>query len=119
MRSALGVLALVVLVGLGLLWNHTLSPAAWQRDAVRLHLVDPASAVFRGEFMGKGSSTIWCGEVNARNRMGGMAGFTRYVLLIDPLHRDDAESTSIYFEKRRGDAIDESFEGHWVNYCTR
>lgn len=43
-------------------------------ESVRYLLYDPDSAQFRNQFR-------WCGEVNAKNRMGGYVGFTRYVVL--------------------------------------
>lgn len=45
---------------------------------VRSKLVDPDSAQFRNQ-SGK------CGEVNAKNRMGGYTGFKRYVVLSEEL----------------------------------
>lgn len=61
-------------------WTAHASPEARHREIVRLHLNDPDSAVFRAAFPAKrGGEGIWCGELNARNRTGGMVGFTRYV----------------------------------------
>jgi len=54
-----------------------------QRAFVRAHLIDPESAVFRGDQPSwRGTGDTWCGEVNARNRFGGMVGFTRYVAYV-------------------------------------
>lgn len=56
------------------------SPDAQHREIVRLHLNDPDSAVFRNTRpAARGGPGVWCGELNAKNRMGGMVGFTRYV----------------------------------------
>jgi hypothetical protein len=60
-----------------------------QADYVRLFLNDPDSAQFRDVKQSKRETKAWCGELNARNRMGGMAGFTRYVVLLP----EDARST--------------------------
>ena len=46
------------------------------QSIVKLHLNDPDSAVFRNSFKAKRGKDVWCGEVNAKNRMGGMVGFT-------------------------------------------
>lgn len=51
------------------------------RDAVKAKLNDPGSAEFRGDTVYEvDGSTIVCGEVNARNRMGGYAGFEPYIV---------------------------------------
>ncbi|QNK00726.1 hypothetical protein [Dyella telluris] len=54
--------------------------------AVKDRLNDPDSAKFRGlrinDYHGK---RFVCGEVNARNRMGGLTGFTRFYLPIDDI----------------------------------
>ena len=60
------------------------SPKGRQREAVRKELSDPASAQFRNERPSGRFPNAWCGEVNARNRMGGMAGFARYVVELRP-----------------------------------
>jgi glucose dehydrogenase len=58
---------------------------AWVRDSLN----DPDSAHFKDLWFNK-SYGKWsmCGEVNARNRMGGLVGYTRfYVGVSDVLHR--------------------------------
>lgn len=40
---------------------------------------DPDSVVLRDLRQSKRDKEVWCGEVNARNRMGGMVGFQRFV----------------------------------------
>jgi hypothetical protein len=46
-------------------------------DALKEGLYDPQSAQFRAE--GVGDSGSVCGEVNAKNRLGGYVGFRRFV----------------------------------------
>ena len=58
------------------------SPRGMQRDAVRDQLHDPGSAQFRNERQSPADDAVWCGEVNARNRMGGLVGFTRYMVTL-------------------------------------
>jgi hypothetical protein len=57
------------------------------QEAVRNNLNDPTSATFKGLMLTSyHQHQYMCGEVNARNRMGGLVGFTRfYVPLDDPL----------------------------------
>lgn len=45
--------------------------------AVRAAMVDPASAQFRGVWRNEVTGAV-CGEVNGKNRMGGMNGFTSF-----------------------------------------
>lgn len=79
-------LAVVACAGAGCAYAYLTnwSDSARQRSAVRSLLSDPDSAQFRSERAGPPTAyrpVVWCGEVNARNRAGGMAGFTRYVVM--------------------------------------
>ena len=49
---------------------------------LKMSLVDPESATFRATRVSKERKTIWCGEVNSRNRMGGFAGFAKYIVMM-------------------------------------
>lgn len=60
------------------------SPDDFHRRIVKLHLTDPDSAVFRQPFKAKYGGDVWCGEINAKNRYGGMAGFRRYIAEMPP-----------------------------------
>jgi hypothetical protein len=48
---------------------------------VRLKLKDPDSAQFRKTYFHRGKSgvPVACGQVNAKNSMGGYSGFQRFV----------------------------------------
>ena len=74
-----------------------------QREAVRKELSDPASAEFRNERPSVRFPNAWCGEVNARNRFGGMVGFTRYVVELRPEGAKDGHDIA-FLEKRAGDS---------------
>ncbi len=50
------------------------------RTAVRERLTDPRSAQFQRE---RTSKSAVCGEVNAKNRMGGYVGFQQYLFSTD------------------------------------
>lgn len=96
------------------------SPAGRQREAVRQIMYDPSSAMFRNERASATKQTFWCGEVNGKNRMGGMGGFQRYVVdlqedaklseldvaHLEPVSSDDKVSN----EKVR-------FAAYWNGYC--
>lgn len=87
------------------------------REVVKLHLNDPESARFRFDKVSERAPGVWCGEVNARNRMGGMAGFIRYVVYMpDPYLSDDEEwnyNMSQAFFDDGGDA----FRSKWGMLC--
>lgn len=54
------------------------------RERVRMSLRDAASADFRNVRVHPGASSdekAVCGEVNARNALGGMAGWQRFIVL--------------------------------------
>jgi hypothetical protein len=110
-------------VGVGLmavaaagLWYYEAhkSPKALHRKVVLAYLNDPDSAQFRGAYQSKRDQVVWCGEVNAKNRMGGMVGFSRYVL--------DGTSREVYFDVPNpvGDDAKEAaaaLAGKWRVYC--
>lgn len=80
--------AVVVIVAYVGLWGmifYSMSDTALissAQDAVRDRLADPESAVFRSVGVYEsGSMREVCGEVNARNRMGGMNGFAAFVYI--------------------------------------
>lgn len=85
--------------------------AAWAlsaQDAVRAHLRDGQSAEFRGTFIEHwGGAPVLCGEVNAKNGFGGLAGFQRFYF------RDGAP---VGMEE----AVDhEQFARDWFKFCNR
>jgi len=122
-RSRLAAIAGAVLIAAGALGAYAYatrwSDAARQRAAVRALLTDPESAVFRGEFAGARvlyRPVVWCGEVNARNRMGGMAGFTRYVVMF---RKDETWLERFFFLPIdvMVDSGDPQFATRWETVC--
>lgn len=70
----------------------TIFGAYWQRHAkfeevIKDVLIDPSSAVFKNAYQQNG---YYCGEVNSKNRLGGMTGFERVIT--------DSKASFIYFE---------------------
>lgn len=113
--SVVGI-GIAVLVALGAVYvlKTQFSPEAKQRQIVKSKLNDPESAVFRDDRQSSNpqSTNVWCGEVNARNRMGGMVGFTRYIAEIE-------EDRSLAFLDRitLDDSRDEGFAAQWRAFC--
>jgi len=71
-------------------------------------LVDAPSARYRGEFLSiseDGEMVSLCGEVNSKNRMGGYAGFTRFISVGDG---------QVIFEHQEGSA----FRFVWPVWCS-
>lgn len=74
------------------------------KEAVRAGLKDPDSAKFQNFFTSKyeynGSRLTTCGEVNAKNSLGGYTGFKRYitfgnhVLMVENKENTDVFQTS-------------------------
>lgn len=50
------------------------------KDVVKTRLNDPDSALFRDIKQSARDKEVWCGELNAKNKMGGYVGYTRYVV---------------------------------------
>lgn len=89
------------------------SPEGIVRGFVSERLHDAASAEFRNVRQSPRSQTIWCGEVNGRNRMGGMVGFTRFVV--------DVQLEQLNFAPLR-DSTDPTseaavFRSRWSTFC--
>jgi hypothetical protein len=80
------------------------------KEAVRQGLKDPASAQFREMFVTWNEAV--CGEVNAKNAMGGYVGFTRFIVKEDKVRMspqivlDDADKW-----------LAKGFDEDWKNTC--
>lgn len=94
------------------------SPIGRQEEAIKRYLNDPNSAMFRSERHSKVSKEFWCGEVNAKNRMGGMVGYVRYVV---ELHDDpdlaDLDSPKVENSNRASTSDNYDFNLYWSGYC--
>lgn len=106
-KAALAVGACVVVFGL--IYLGSLQHNAGEK-AVLQHLNDPESARFGDSFQSTRDKSAWCGTVNAKNRMGGYVGATRYVARVgiysgisDVAFEDDSENSV--------------FPGRWKTYC--
>ena len=90
-HPALSIVPSVVL-GAAAFWYFTSSkPESDAIASVKERLSDPGSAQFRNVQAKNGAV---CGEVNAKNKMGGYVGFTRFMYLKGSAHvwRSDPES---------------------------
>lgn len=75
-------------IGLIAYWVHS-APVRAAKAAIEKDLRDPASVQYRGVRV---SGTLYaCGEVNAKNAMGGYVGFTRFV-------SSGTEDAQVYFD---------------------
>lgn len=74
------------------------------QDRIVNRLNDPESARFRNVFISPKGRAI-CGEVNAKNAMGGYVGFRRFISAKD---RAGVEDDGSYFA-----------DTHWVERCIR
>lgn len=121
--AAAGVGLLAAAIGVGW-WQYQEknSPEVLHKKVVLNWLNDPDSAKFRGHFQSVRDREVWCGEVNARNKMGGMVGFTRYVVYLnepeDPadsfneVHIDSPDAVS-----DAGKDAANAFAGRWSSFC--
>lgn len=83
-------------------------------------LLDPESAKLRMAFRSPIDAETYCGEVNARNRMGGMVGYRRFIAWggVDVRAMYDNDADSEITEKR----IEElkkrlKFAESWGHWC--
>lgn len=84
--------------------------------AVLARLNDPDSAKFGKSFKSKRGDDFWCGQVNAKNRMGGYIGMTRYVA--EARFEGANDYSNVVFEdtstsSEQGDL----FNGRWRTFC--
>lgn len=115
-KSVLVVIAVACFVlaagGVAYDWKTNRSPDAVAKSVVKSKLNDPDSAVFRNQFKAqRGGEGVWCGEVNARNRMGGMVGFTRYVVEVYP-DRSIEVLDQVHFDQGQ-----DTFQSKWRLMC--
>lgn len=100
-------------------WQAHWSPAAKSKALVKRKLNDPDSAQFRSHFQAiRGGADSWCGEVNARNRLGGMVGYTRYVATMDESLKnipgiDQDALSAVHFDDNSP-----GFSNKWSLMCT-
>lgn len=107
-----GACVALVLAGVAYDWKTNRSPEALSIAVVKSKLNDPDLAVFRNHQKAKrGGEGVWCGELNARNRMGGMVGFTKYVVAMEP-DRNLAVLDQVHFDDGNTE-----FRGKWSLMC--
>lgn len=100
-------------------WISHWSPAAKSQAVVKRKLFDPDSAQFRAHFpAARGGAEVWCGEVNARNRLGGMVGYTRYVATIDESLADIPGADPDGLSTVKFDDDSDGFRNKWNLMCT-
>jgi len=80
MFRVVSILPLAALAGCQFIPGTEASKLAAGEVQVREALTDPESATFRNTSY-HGATKAVCGEVNAKNRMGGFVGFTRFYAL--------------------------------------
>lgn len=115
-----GGIALAVLFLLGggwLVWSGYLSPEARHKEMVRHLLKDPDSAQFRGVFRSPRDTETWCGALNAKNSMGGLTGFKRYVLTV-PKDLDPVKDRDLFLLLAKFfDEGSSGYDGRWKAFC--
>ena len=81
-KIALLIVVFITAVAGYLLWNRQYAPEARIYTKVRMTLTDPESAQFRN-FRTNASTGVSCGEVNAKNKLGGYVGFKKFLAAAD------------------------------------
>lgn len=93
-------------------------------DALKHSLSDPESAEFRGlrVVVREQIEFVLCGEINAKNRMGGYVGYRPFFVMA---LANDHERVVIQTEIAPATSLDETtesdgaslFEAHYASYC--
>ena len=90
-------------------WAFHFSPEARAEALLSGYLIDPGSVQLRKVRTSAVSSDSICGEVNAKNRMGGYVGFRRFIA--------SRSAVEVESEDGPGSATNETFIGLWAVYC--
>lgn len=90
-------------------WAFHFSPEARAEALLAGYLIDPGSVQLRKVRTSTVSSDSICGEVNAKNRMGGYVGFRRFIA--------SRSAVEVESEDGPGSATNETFIGLWAVYC--
>jgi hypothetical protein len=71
------------------------------QEMVRNQLNDPESARFRNVFVAPDGFLV-CGEINAKNRMGGYVGFRRFIAVGEHAFFEDEKDTFVagYWQRK-------------------
>lgn len=97
------------------------TPRGLQRAQVLEQLHDASDAQFRNERPSTKGEDTWCGEVNARNRMGAKVGFTRYMVDIKIMDGEVLWASARFDHPDPiGDeakAAAAGFQASWARYC--
>lgn len=116
----IGGASLLAFIGFVFLWNGVGSPVSVHQGLVKRFLNDPDSAKFKYSYKSKKDGDFWCGELNARNRMGGYIGYHRYVMKMPWWFNNSSEEQIrelvnyhdvMFFEGNDG------FAGKWRLFC--
>ena len=92
----------------GLSSTEIAGQAVLAKRMIEQRLVDPESTVYRNvkvyRHPNSGAGVVFCGEVNARNRFGGMSGYERFVA---------THSLSVLESMGKRE-----FQAGWSEFCT-
>lgn len=78
---------------------------------------DPASVQLDEMRQSKRDPEVWCGRMNARNRMGGMVGFRKFVISAPLVNEIGADDEIVTLLSRITFEDDDGFQSRWSIYC--
>jgi len=115
---------IITVLALSYFFRDKLFQAQAHRLVVKNYLNDPESAQFRKDYQSKIDKTVWCGEFNAKNRIGGMVGFTKYIVYLEDSDKPESVLNEIFIEKEASvDDINKEmseaavFRKKWNTFC--
>ena len=98
-------------------WWFVIRPEQRITTIIKRWANDPGSVQLEEMKQSKRDAEVWCGRMNARNKMGGMVGFRKFVIsapLVNEISGDDEIITllsNITFEG------DDGFDARYSLYC--
>ena len=98
-------------------WWFLIRPEQRITSIIKRWANDPASVQLEDMQQSKRDPEVWCGRMNARNRMGGMVGFRRFVISAPLVNQIGADLETLTILSKITFEDDEGFQGRRSLYC--
>ena len=98
-------------------WWFIIRPEQRITTIIKRWANDPASVQLEEMQQSKRDPEVWCGRMNARNRMGGMVGFRKFVISAPLVNEIGADDEIVTLLSRITFEDDDGFGSRWSLYC--
>lgn len=109
--------ALLLAAAYAAAWWFVLRPEQRITVIIKRWANDPASVQLQDMQQSKRDPEVWCGRLNARNRMGGMVGFRGFVISAPGVYQLGADDEFVTVMSRITFEGDDGFQSRKSLYC--